>query len=153
MARGAAYYGQVRKGRGLRIRGGAPRSYYVGIERAELAVPGIPPRVDAVCVAPFGMEEGSETTLPEPLGLVVGEHAIFRFFASSARRDDPVAARVDPAELEELSPIETTLEGPAGQVASVQLHARYTEVGTLELAAVDAATGKRWKLEYNVRAD
>jgi len=153
VAKGAAYYGRVRAGRGVRIRGGAARSYYVGIERAELAVPGIPPRIDAVCVAPFGMEEGSETTLPDVLGLVVGEPAVFPFFASSSRRDDPVAVRVDPAELEELSPIETTLAGPAGQVVSVQLHARYTEVGTLELAAVDPATGNRWKLEYNVRAE
>ncbi|WP_373045702.1 Hsp70 family protein [Vulgatibacter sp.] len=153
VARGAAYYGRVRTGRGVRIRGGTARSYYVGIERAELAVPGVSPRIDAVCVAPFGMEEGSETTLPDVLGLVVGEPALFQFYASSARRDDPVATRVDPAELEELSPIETTLEGPAGQVVGVQLHARYTEVGTLELAAVDPASGKRWKLEYNVRAE
>lgn len=153
VSKGAAYYGRVRTGRGVRIRGGAARSYYVGIERAELAVPGIPPRIDAVCVAPFGMEEGSETTLPDVLGLVVGEPAVFQFYASSSRRDDPVAARVDPAELEELSPIETTLAGPAGQVVGVQLHARYTEVGTLELAAVDPASGNRWKLEYNVRAD
>lgn len=152
VALGAAYYGRVRTGRGLRIRGGTARSYYVGIERAELAVPGIPPRVDAVCVAPFGMEEGTEVTLPEPLGLVVGEQAIFRFFASSSRREDQVGDRVDPGELEELSPIETTLEGPEGQVASVQLHARYTEVGTLELSAVDPVGGKRWKLEYDVRA-
>lgn len=153
VARGAAYYARVRQGRGVRIRGGAARSYYVGIERAEPAVPGIPPRIDAVCVAPFGMEEGTEATLPEVLGLVVGEPALFRFFASSARREDTVGTRIDPEELEELSPIETALEGPTGQVVSVQLHARYTEVGTLELSAVEPATGKRWKVEYNVRAE
>ncbi|HWV38216.1 MAG TPA: Hsp70 family protein [Vulgatibacter sp.] len=151
VAKGAAYFGRVRRGVGLRIRGGTARSYYVGMERAELAVPGVPPRIDAVCVAPFGMEEGSETRLPDPLGLLVGEPAAFRFFASSTRRDDTVGEKVDPAELEELTPIETTLHGEQGQVVPVELHAKVTEVGTLELSAVEQASGQRWKLEYDVR--
>ncbi|HEY0839349.1 MAG TPA: Hsp70 family protein [Vulgatibacter sp.] len=151
VAKGASYFARVRRGAGIRIRGGAARSYYVGMERAELAVPGVPPRIDAVCVAPFGMEEGSETTLPDPLGLLVGEPAAFRFFASSTRRDDAVGAKVDPAELEELAPIETTLQGAEGQVVPVKLHAKVTEVGTLELSAAEEATGARWKLEYDVR--
>jgi molecular chaperone DnaK (HSP70) len=151
VARGAATYGRVRSGRGVRIRGGTARAYYVGIERAGLAVPGVAPRIDAVCVAPAGMEEGSEVTLPQPLGLVVGEPAAFRFFASTTRRDDAVASVAPPAELEELPPIETTLEGESGQVVPVQLHARVTEVGTLDLSAVDPGTQRRWRLEYNVR--
>ncbi len=156
VSHGAAYYGAVRKGRGIRIRGGAARAYYVGIERAELAVPGIPPRVDAVCVAPFGMEEGSEVELHRELGLVLGEPTAFRFFASSERREDPVGAEVDPVSgLDELPEIETTLEGAEGEtgnVVPVRLHARYTEIGTLELSAVEPKTGRRWKLTYNLRA-
>ncbi|MFN7953014.1 MAG: Hsp70 family protein [bacterium] len=154
VARGAAYYGWVRRGKGIRIRGGTARAYYVGIERAELAVPGVPPRIDAVCVAPFGMEEGSEVELPQALGLVVGEPAAFRFFGSSTRRDDTVAAVVpNAAELEELPAIETELEGESGRVVPVKLHARVTEVGTLELSAVEEATQRRWKLHYNVRVE
>lgn len=149
VSRGAAYYGMVRRGRGVRIRGGSARSYYVGIERAELAVPGVPPTVDAVCVAPFGMEEGSEITLPEELGLWVGEPASFRFFASSSRRDDEVGEAVDPASLEELPPIETTLQGEEGAVVPVKLRARLTEVGTLEILAVESG-GREWRLEYQV---
>jgi len=153
VSRGAAYYGKVRKGQGVRIRGGTVRSYYVGLERPQLAVPGIPPAVDAICVAPFGMDEGSEVILPETLGLVVGEPAAFRFFASSTRRDDPVGARVDPSDgLEELTPIETTLQGEEGQVVPVKLHAKVTEVGTLELSAREEASGRSWRLEYDVRA-
>src|SRR5690606_26648253 len=60
VCRGAAYYAHARRHGGLRIRSATAQAYYVGIERAELAVPGIPPRVDAVCIAPFGMEEGAE---------------------------------------------------------------------------------------------
>ncbi len=154
VARGAAYYGWVRHGRGIRIRGGTARAYYVGIERAELAVPGIPPRIDAVCVAPFGMEEGTEVELPQAMGLVVGEPAAFRFFGSSTRREDQVATVIaNGAGLDELPPIETELEGDAGRVVPVKLHARVTEVGTLELSAVEQATQKRWKLHYNVRVE
>lgn len=151
VSRGAAYYGLVRQGRGVRIRGGAARSYYVGIERAELAVPGVPPRVDALCIVPFGLEEGSETRLPEPLALWVGEPASFRLFASSTRREDPVGAAVDPAELEELPPVETTLEGEEGKPVPVSLRARLSEVGTVELSAVEEATGRSWRLEYQIR--
>ncbi|AKU91418.1 Hsp70 family protein [Vulgatibacter incomptus] len=153
VCRGAAYYGRVRRGLGVRIRGGTARSYYVGMERAELAVPGIPPRIDAICVAPFGMEEGSETTLPGTLGLVVGEPAAFRFFASSTRREDPIGAMIEPTGLDELAPIETTLQGEQGQIVPVRLHAKVTEVGTLELSAEEEASGRRWKLEYDVRGE
>jgi molecular chaperone DnaK (HSP70) len=151
VSHGAAYYARMRRDGGVRIRGGTAQAYYVGIERAELAVPGIPPRVDAVCVAPFGMEEGSEVSLPQAFGLVVGEPVSFRFFGSSSRRDDEVGTTTTPALLTELAPIETTLEGPPDQVVQVRLHARVTEVGTLELSAVEDGADRRWKLSFDVR--
>ena len=43
VSRGAAYYGLVRRGKGVRIRGGAARVYYVGVETSLPAVPGSPP--------------------------------------------------------------------------------------------------------------
>ena len=155
VAAGAAYYGRARTGKGVRIKGGASRAYYVGIERAELAVPGVAPRVDAVCLAPLGMEEGSEVLLPMELGLVVGEPATFRFFSSTTRVNDAPSTTVDPkrSELTELSPIETTLEGPSGAVLPVRLQARVTEVGTLELSAIESASGKKHKLEFNIRVE
>jgi hypothetical protein len=152
VSRGAAYYAQARREGGIRIRGGTAQAYFVGVERAELAVPGIPPRVDALCVAPLGMEEGSEVELAEPFGLVVGEPVSFRFFGSASWRDEPVGAVADPEALNELAPIETTLEGGAGRVVQVKLHARVTEVGTLELSAVEQSSeARRWKLSFNVR--
>src|SRR6185369_2424964 len=94
VARGAAYYGLVRHGRGLRIRGGTARAYYVGIESPMPALPGLEPPVFALCVAPFGMEEGTSAELPpQELFVVVGEPVTFRFFGSSTRRSDP-AGRV-----------------------------------------------------------
>jgi hypothetical protein len=154
VAHGAAYYGMVRRGRGIRIRGGTGRSYYIGIEAAMPAIPGFAPPVKALCVVPFGMEEGTAVDLPgEELGLVVGETAEFRFFASPSRKDDRPGQLVDPDGLDELAPVETTLPpGPGaepGEAVPVTLESRVTELGTLELWCV-AATG-RWKLEYSVR--
>ncbi|WP_326532786.1 Hsp70 family protein [Pseudorhodoferax sp.] len=159
VARGAAYYGQVRRGQGIRIRGGTAQAYYVGIESSMPAVPGLEPPVQALCVAPFGMEEGSEATLPpQQLGLVVGEAVRFRFFGSSVRREDQAGSLLDfwaPDELQELAQIEALLpaEGrAAGEVVPVQLRARVTEIGTLELLA-EAAGGAQWKVEFDVRGD
>lgn len=161
VARGAAYYGQVRQGRGIRIRGGTAQAYYVGIESSMPAVPGLEPPVQALCVAPFGMEEGSEAPLPpQQLGLVVGESVRFRFFGSSVRRDDQPGTLLDfwsPEELQELAQIEATLpaEGrAAGEVVPVQLRARVTDIGTLELlaqASEGASGGAQWKVEFDVR--
>ena len=113
VAEGAAVYGLARRGRGVRIRGGTARAYYVGVEVAAPAVPGIAAPVKALCVAPFGMEEGTEVELPgAEFGLVVGEPAEFRFFGSSVRRDDVAGAVVErwrPGEVEELAPVEATL--------------------------------------------
>jgi molecular chaperone DnaK (HSP70) len=153
VSRGAAYYAHARSQGGVRIKGGTARSYYVGVERAELAVPGIPVQIDAVCIAPYGMEEGSEHALPEAFGLYLGEPTSFRFFGSAQHRDDTVASMRTLNDLEELAPIEATLEGHAGTVVPVHLNARVTEIGTLELAAVEVGTGRRWKLSFNVRVE
>ena len=157
VARGAAYYSYVRRGAGVRIRGGTARSYYVAVESSMPAIPGMEPPIQALCVAPFGMEEGSELELPgQEFGLVVGEPVHFRFFGSSVRRQDQIGAVLDfwgPDELVELNEIQATLspEGRSiGEVAQVRLHAYASESGTLELLAV-AQDGQRWKVEFDVR--
>jgi molecular chaperone DnaK (HSP70) len=156
VARGAAYYGLVRRGRGVRIRGGAARSYYVGIESSLPAVPGSPPPLKALCVVPFGMEEGTETDVPgQEFGLVVGEPAQFRFLGSTVRRNEPVGTLVEDWEgqIDELTPMTTTLEAPGseGRTVPVHLHSKMTEVGTLELWCLSRDGKQRWKLEFNVR--
>lgn len=159
VARGAAYYGYVRKGKGVRIRGGTAAAYYVGIESAMPAVPGFPAPLEALCIAPFGMEEGTGAELPrDEFGLVVGEPVRFRFFGSTVRRDDQVGTRLDywsEGELDELNEIEVNLSAEnrrAGEVVPVHLAAHVTEVGTLQLEAVATAGDERWKVELDVRA-
>jgi len=159
VARGAAYYGFVRQGKGVRIKGGTAASYYVGIESAMPAIPGLSPEIQALCIAPFGMEEGTETLLPDDeFGLVIGEPVRFRFFGSNNRREDLAGTRLDywsDEELEELDEIEITLPEDThkmGEVVPVNLRAIVTEVGTLELHAVSQRDGANWKIEFDVRA-
>ncbi len=155
VARGAAYYGWVKAGHGIRIRGGTARSYYVGVESSGLAVPGFTPPVKALCVAPFGMEEGTQADIPpQEFGLVVGEPTRFRFFSSSTRRDDKVGELLDDASvLEELPPIETALPGAGGALVPVNIQAAVTELGALEVRCLERGGKGRWKLELNVRPD
>jgi len=159
VARGAAYYGYVRKGKGVRIKGGTAASYYVVIESAMPAVPGMAPEIQALCIAPFGMEEGTQQELrDDEFGLVIGEPVRFRFFASNTRREDKVGTRLDywtNDELYELDEIEITLPEDGrrpGEVVPVHLSAAVTEVGTLELQAVSQKDNGRWKIEFDVRA-
>ncbi len=158
VARGAAYYGRVRaSGRGVRIRSGASRSYYIGIESALPAVPGLAAPLKALCVVPFGMEEGTGAAIAgREFGLAVGEPAEFRFLTSTIRKNDAPGALIEDwgEDLEELAPLEVTLdkEGSGdGEVVAVTLESRVTEMGTLELWCAERSGDHRWKLELNIR--
>ncbi|SPD74078.1 DnaK-like protein [uncultured Desulfobacterium sp.] len=154
VARGAAYYGLARRGKGIRIRGGLSRTYYIGIEAALPAVPGMPAPVKALCVAPFGMEEGTEATLPEKeFGLVVGEPVKFDFLGSHIRRHDTIGAVIEDweGEIEEVTTLETNIEGEAGAVIPVTLRINATEVGALEIWCDSTTDDRKFKLEFNVR--
>ncbi len=153
VARGAAYYGLARQGKGIRIRGGVPRTYYIGIESSMPAVPGLPAPMKALTVVPFGLEEGSSVELPkQEFGLLTGEPAEFRFFSSVSRHDDKPGDVLDPIPpgVEELSPIEVSLPAAPEKVTRVTLAADVTATGVLELWCV-GKNDQRWKLEFNVR--
>lgn len=162
VSQGAVYYGLARSGKAIRIKSGTSRSYYIGVEEAAPAVPGIPTPLKAVCVVPFGMEEGSEIALEnQEFALVVGEQATFRFFSHATPK---LADGSEPSigtllknwkqELTELHPIETRLEGNEldGKTIRVQLRSHVTELGVLELWCV-ASDGRKWKLEFDIRQD
>ena len=155
VSRGAAYYGLARRGRGVRIRGGVPRTYYVGIESAMPSIPGFPAPLKALTVVPFGMEEGTEARIPgREFGLIVGQPAEFRFFTSAARKNDEPGDLIEDIgdELEELSPMEVSFGSgeQSSEVVPVSFETVVTETGMLQLWCV-ARDGRRWKLEFNVR--
>jgi hypothetical protein len=155
VSRGAAYYGLARCGRGVRIRGGVPRTYYVGIESSMPSIPGFPAPLKALTVVPFGMEEGTDTRIPGPeFGLLVGAPAEFRFFTSTVRKDDQPGDLIEDfgAELQELAPMEVSFQAAekTSELAPVSFESVVTETGLLQLWCV-ARDGRRWKLEFNLR--
>jgi len=155
VARGAAYHGLARMGRGVRIRGGVPRTYYVGIQAAMPAAPGFPAPLKALTVVPFGMEEGTDLRVPSrEFGLVVGEPAEFRFFTSAQRKNDQAGDLIEDVtgELEELAPMEVTFGAgeASAEVVPVSFETVVTETGLLQLWCA-ARDGRRWKLEFNLR--
>lgn len=160
VSRGAAYYGWAKDQGGVRIRGGVARSYYVGIETAGLAIPGAPRPLRALCVVPFGMEEGTQCDVPSgQVGLVLGEPVQFRFFSSAVRKHDrpgDVLNAWDESELVETVPLEATLPADADAddaYVPVTFQSRVTELGMLELWCVGANMPGRWKLEFSVREE
>jgi hypothetical protein len=167
VARGGCFYGWNKQAGGLRIRGGSAYSYYVGIETAGLAIPGAPRPLKALCVVPYGMEEGTQASVPSgEIGLVVGQPVSFRFFRSSSRHSDQpglMLERWTESELLETDPLTATLtmEGSDEVYVPVKFDSRITELGMFELWCVQfAAEGladgqelQKWKLEFNVREE
>jgi hypothetical protein len=161
VAHGAAIYGRHRAtGKGMRIRAGTSRSYYIGLESSMPAIPGFRPPVKALCAVPQGMQEGTELLIEgRTFGLVTGRAAEFRFFSSPARSGD-IPGQVLPdaeRELEETGLLEVELpalaDAPAGQVVPVQIESVVTELGTLELWMKHTNSDRRWKIEFQVRME
>jgi molecular chaperone DnaK (HSP70) len=161
VAKGAALYGRNRAtGKGIRIKAGTARSYYIGLESSMPAIPGFKPPIKALCVVPQGMEEGSELLIEgKQFGLMTGQPADFRFFASEVRSGDTPGQIIQNAEreLEETNRIEVTLpaiEGlPEGQPVPVQINPVVTELGNLELWMKHTGSDRRWKVEFQVRME
>lgn len=158
VALGAAVYARLRStGRGLRIKSGTARSYYIGMESSAMAVPGRKPATKALCVAPQGMEEGTKAEIPgQEFFLYTGEISEFRFFHSEVRAGDtPGFLLPDTSELEETAQLKIEIPPPAGhepgEEVPVRVEAHVTELGNLELYFVHTPTAERWKLEFNVR--
>lgn len=162
VSRGAVNYGLARTGKTIRIRSGTSNSYFIGVEDAVPAIPGMATPIKALCIAPYGMEEGSELELDaQEFGLVVGETATFRFFSRAAPKlsdgTEPVIGTVVrqwKQELTELHPIDTRLDNAEGdgKTIRVKVGSRVTELGVLELWC-KASDGRKWKLEFDIRKE
>ncbi|HEV7282241.1 MAG TPA: Hsp70 family protein [Pirellulaceae bacterium] len=156
VARGAAYYGLVRRGEGVRIAAGLARTYYLGVARdgapAETTVgsgvegdetnavmPAIIEGQRALCMVPGNAEPGDEISLDGvPMRLTVSRPVEFPLFVSSVRLADPpgTVVTVDPESMQPLAPLRTVIRSRSkndeGTIA-VTLHVRLTEIGTLEV--------------------
>ncbi len=153
VAQGAAYYGLVRLGDGIRIGSGSPRSYYVGVGGTE------GPAQTAVCLMPRGLEEGAEVQLQKPdFEARTNQPVTFELFSSIIRTGDALGdvVELDPDETTALPPIQTVLrygkKGVATQLP-VQLAVRLTEIGTLEVWCESKNSDHRWQLHFDVRQE
>jgi actin-like ATPase involved in cell morphogenesis len=155
VAQGAAYYGCVRRGRGVRIGGGMGRGYYIGIETDPS--PQNPSGKAAICLVPQGTEEGDEIELPQSFILRLATPVVFPLFSSSVRAADKLGAIIDEEskDLAPLPPLETMLHGgrrATKKDVSVRLHASLTEVGTLGLSLKSVSDDRSWEIHLNVRS-
>ncbi|WNG49292.1 hsp70 family protein [Archangium minus] len=150
VARGAAYYGLVRRGHGLKIGGGAARAYYVALQRTADSS-----EQPVLCLIPRGFEEGNQVDIGErSFTLTLGRPVQFTLYSTTSDRIDKPGDVVTLSEdLKPLPPIHTVLKGAAGKTAEVPVHlqAGLTEIGTLELFAVSNVADERWRLEFELR--
>ena len=161
VALGACEYARHRAtGTGIRIKAGTARSYYVGLESSSPAIPGMKPKVKAICIVPQGMEEGSELIIEDrEFGLVTGEDALFRFFMSEVRSGDEPGQIVPDAErfLQECASLNLGLsqaEGHApGEIVPVRIQSIVTETGNLQLWMKHTQSDQRWKFELEIRGE
>ena len=148
VARGAAYYGLVRRGLGRKIGGGAARAWYMGLESEQGSA-------KMLCLIPRGFEEGERTRIAErTFKLAMGAPVQFPLFATTADRIDVPGAVVDRAEdMQPLPPLHTILKSRDPKVSELPVHleAGLTEIGTLELSLVSDQSDERWRLEFELR--
>ncbi len=152
VARGAAYYGMVQRGQGVRIAANLARSYYIGVAHSAEAEP------RAVCLVPGNAESGREIELPDlKFQLTIAEPVEFPLFVSSTRLTDRPGQVItlDPEQMRPLPPIRTVLRAPRrgerGHVA-VHLNARLTEIGTIDLWCSEVDGDRIWRLQFDIRS-
>ncbi len=148
VARGAAYYGRVRRGGGLRIRAGCARTYYVALPSED--------GLQGICVLPAGAEEG--TTLPllnRDFSVLANRPVSFTLYSSRTRHDaHSEVAVLDEVDVHRHPPLVTLLRYGKKMRDSylvVGLRATFTEIGTLELWCESRHTPHRWRLQFELR--
>lgn len=151
---GAAYYGMVKTGMGVRVGSGSPRSYYVGVATA--AVHGGDSQQQAVCFVERGLEEGSAIALPDrDVKVLANQPVSIDLFSSSFRSGDRSGDIVIVDEtLTALPSLNTVIQFGDKGIRSeipVRLEATYTEVGTLEIWCQSLTTPHRWQLRFQLR--
>jgi molecular chaperone DnaK (HSP70) len=150
VAIGAAYYGRVRREGGLSIRAGSARTYYIGVQSDR--------RLQAVCVLPSGIEEGTTLSLANrEFAVLTNRPVSFTLYSSTTRHDrHGEVAVLDEDEIHRHAPLVTMLRyGKKWREVElgVQLRASFTEMGTLELWCESLKTEHRWRLQFELRGD
>ena len=156
VARGAAYYGLVKIGRGVRVGSGSPRGYYLGV--AEKVADGTITQnaQKAICLVERGAAEGSRTDLEQhTFDVLANQPVLFELYSSSYRSGDRVGdlVAIDDS-LTRMPKLQTVVAyGKKGEKTTipVQITAGYTEVGTLDVQCRSMISPHRWRLQFDLR--
>jgi len=158
VARGAAYYGMVRRGEGVPIAADLARSYYVGVQPEAGSGPQATPSATALCLVPASAAPGQEITLDSRrFQLAISQPIEFPLYVSSTRLNDNPGdlLAVDRQQLKPLPPIRTVLRDRGrsrSESVTVQLHGRLNEIGTLDLWCRELDGPRTWRMQFDVRA-
>jgi hypothetical protein len=151
VARGAAYFGMVRRGVGIRIVAGLARTYYVGLEQSD-------GQRAALCLVAAGTEASAvPVVIDRTFKIRTSEPVEFPILVSGTRLTDKPGqiVAVDPEQLTSLPPIRTVLTSRRrgdDAVVDARLSAALTEIGTLELWCEQLDGSRRWQLQFDVRS-
>jgi len=154
VARGAAYYSYVRStGSGVLVRGGLPRTYYIGLGEAREG------KFPAVCLVPRGAEEGAAVEIDNgSLQLVANRPVSFRLYSSLTRSGDALGALLEFAagdpDLHMHAPLHAVIrfgKRAEERLIPVKLGARLTEIGTLDTWCESKIGDNRWRLQFELR--
>lgn len=151
VARGAAYFGMVRLGVGIRIVAGLARTYYIGIEQAD-------GQRAALCLVAAETESSSTpVVIDRTFKVRTSEPVEFPILVSGTRLTDQPGQVIpfDPEQMTALPPIRTVLTTrKRGDAATVdaRLSATLTEIGTLDLWCEQLDGSRRWQLQFDVRS-
>ncbi|MEC8436840.1 MAG: hypothetical protein VXZ27_13615, partial [SAR324 cluster bacterium] len=152
----------VREGKGLQIKGGSARSYYVS-----LLVDGMEPGLQNLawlCILPqqASVEEYQEVQ-GHTLEIAVNQPVQFEMRSSSIRTQDQLGDIIQLAQEDlehdftELPPIQTFLGIDRNRLPKktttlgIQLRAKLNEIGTLSLECVNHTLNEEWRLEFRIR--
>ena len=156
VARGAAYYGKVRRGLGVKVGGGMARGYYLVCDVKE-ASGEISKR--ALTLLARGFEEGSRYESGNTLLLNANTPVSFQLCSSHVRLKDRQGDLVslDPKEMFMLPPIHTVLRFGKGhsvqEQVPVHLQVGVTAIGTLEMFLKSQKSEHRWALDFQLRTE
>lgn len=148
VSQGAAYYGMVRRGQGIRVKGGIARAYYLQVEQQG--------RPQLICVMPRDTDEGQIRRLSEPVfQLRANQPVSFPLFASATRLHDQLGDCIDDLdEISALPPLQAVMKygkGSEHSLLSVVLSACLNELGTLDLWCEALDSNHRFPLAFDLR--
>ena len=148
VARGAAYFGQVRRGTGVEIEAKLACSYYMQTSNN-------PPT--AICIVPGSASAGDKFGLSDlGMELAIGQPVQFPILYSTTRLTDRVGQSVviEEEHFTYLPPLRTVIEqgGSRKQVSlPVLVESELTQIGTLQVFCRGRDSEQRWKLEFDIR--